>query len=224
MDIKLRKDDKKLISNSEDVYAIMQRILLRDNKIDREKEHFWIIGMNLVGYILYIELISLGSVKMTVVEPMNVFRVAVMKNASRVVAIHNHPSGDLTPSDEDLEVTDRLIQVGQILGIRLDDHMIISTTDYLSFRNEYIMDRLEESLKFVPTYELEQQIQLAKQIIEQEKQNALVEKKLRQKIEQQMISAVHHMNDKNITKEQIAEILHIPLKDVQRLLRRKRSV
>lgn len=210
MDIKLRKDDKKLISNSEDVYSIMQRILLRDNKIDREKEHFWIIGMNLAGYILYIELISLGSVKMTVVEPMNVFRVAVMKNATRVVAIHNHPSGDLTPSEEDLEVTDRLIQVGRILGIRLDDHMIISTTDYMSFRNEYIMDKLEESLEFVPTY------QMIEQIRKEEKAIA------NQALEQQIVKVIHQMNEKDIEAKQIAEILNIPLKDVQRLLKKKR--
>lgn len=101
MDIKLAKNDKRYIEGVEDVFFIMQRILLRENKIDQEKEHFWIIGMNQAGYILYIELISLGTFKSVEVEPMNVFRVAVMKNASRVIAVHNHPSGGLKPSTAD---------------------------------------------------------------------------------------------------------------------------
>ncbi|HZS80961.1 MAG TPA: JAB domain-containing protein, partial [Herbaspirillum sp.] len=63
--------------------------------------------------ILYIELVSLGSVKSTIVEPMNVYRFAVMKNAVRVIAVHNHPSGNLTPSPHDKDTTDRLIQVGR---------------------------------------------------------------------------------------------------------------
>ena len=84
------------------------------------------IGMNQAGYILYIELIALGSYKSVDVEPMNVFRVAVMKNASRVILVHNHPSGSLTPSDADKDITDRLIQVGRILNIDLIDHLIIT--------------------------------------------------------------------------------------------------
>ena len=92
MDIKLTKHDE----GTDDVYSIMQRVLLRDNQIDQEKEYLWMIGMNQAGYILYIELIALGSYKSVDVEPMNVFRVAVMKNASRVILVHNHPSGSLT--------------------------------------------------------------------------------------------------------------------------------
>ncbi len=122
MDIKLTKHDE----GTDDVYSIMQRVLLRDNQIDQEKEHLWMIGMNQAGYILYIELIALGSYKSVDVEPMNVFRVAVMKNASRVILVHNHPSGSLTPSDADKDITDRLIQVGRILNIDLIDHLIIT--------------------------------------------------------------------------------------------------
>lgn len=146
MDIKLGKNDKRYIEGSDDVFSFMQRVLLRENKIDKEKEHFWIIGMNEAGYILYIELIALGSVKAVNIEPMNVYRVAVMKNATRVIAIHNHPSGRLVPSKADLDITDRLIQVGRILNIALVDHLIISTEAYESFRSMGIMDDLEKSL------------------------------------------------------------------------------
>ncbi|WP_261832060.1 JAB domain-containing protein [Leminorella grimontii] len=80
----------------------------------------------MAGYILYIELIALGSVRKVPVEPMNVYRVAVMKNATRVTAVHNHPTGRLAPSDADKDITDRLIQVGRILNIEMEDHLIIS--------------------------------------------------------------------------------------------------
>lgn len=169
MDIKLAKNDKRYIEGADDVYSIMQRVLLRDNKIDQEKEHFWMIGMNEAGYILYIELIALGTYRSVDIEPMNVFRVAVMKNASRVIAVHNHPTGRLEPSDADKEVTDRLIQVGRILNITFVDHLIISPVNYSSFRATGLMDELEKSLKYVPTYLVIEQIRKEEKRIAKEK-------------------------------------------------------
>ncbi len=169
MDIKLGKNDKRNIEGTSDVYKIMQRILLRDNKIDREKEHFWIIGMDYGGHILYIELIALGTFRSVDIEPMNIFRVAVMKNASRVIAVHNHPSGRLIASEADKDVTDRLIQVGRILNIELVDHLIISPISYVSFRSIKLMDMLEKSLKYVPTYQIVEQIRQEEQTIAREK-------------------------------------------------------
>jgi len=221
MDIKLSRKDKKFITGSDDVYGIMQRILLSDNKIDREKEHFWIIGLNLAGYILYVELVSLGGVRATVVEPMNVFRVAVMKNATRVIAVHNHPSGNLAPSEDDLNLTDRLIQVGKILDIKLDDHLIITPTDYMSFRAVGLMTELEKSLKYVPNYQVVQQIRKEEKAIA--KQALTEERKIRKQLEQQVISAAHFLKSKEIPVEQIAEILNITPKDVQRILKKKIS-
>ena len=165
MDIKLTKHDE----GTDDVYSIMQRVLLRDNQIDQEKEHLWMIGMNQAGYILYIELIALGSYKSVDVEPMNVFRVAVMKNASRVILVHNHPSGSLTPSDADKDITDRLIQVGRILNIDLIDHLIITPKSYISFRSTKLMDELEQSLKYVPTYQVVERIRKEEKLIAKEK-------------------------------------------------------
>ncbi|MCX8597453.1 MULTISPECIES: JAB domain-containing protein [unclassified Gilliamella] len=160
MGIKLTKHDE----GTDDVYSIMQRVLLRDNQIDQEKEHLWMIGMNQAGYILYIELIALGGYKSVDVEPMNVFRVAVMKNASRVILVHNHPSGSLTPSDADKDITDRLIQVGRILNIDLIDHLIITPKSYISFRRAKLMDELEPSLKYVPTYQVVERIRKRRKV------------------------------------------------------------
>ncbi|MGD1839966.1 MAG: JAB domain-containing protein [Thermonemataceae bacterium] len=154
MNIHLTEAQKIKILNSEDVYEVMQQVLLRENKIERGQEHFWVIGLDSQNKILFIELISLGSLTQALVEPPEVFRVAIYKLAVQIVLIHNHPSGELKPSENDLDVTDRLIQVGKILKIPVLDHLIITETAYLSFLNEDILEELEKSTKYVPPYEL----------------------------------------------------------------------
>ncbi|MBI0103569.1 JAB domain-containing protein [Gilliamella sp. W8145] len=225
MDIKLGKNDKRYIEGTDDVYNIMKSVLLRDNKIDQEKEHFWIVGMNLAGYILYIELIALGSYKSVDVEPMNVFRVAVMKNASRVIAVHNHPSGRLSPSVTDKDITDRLIQVGRILNIEFVDHLIISPLSYTSFRSIGLMDELEKSLKYVPTYQVVEQIrkeekQIAKEKLDLEKNKTKAEKERREKLE---LVTVKALLDKNVSIEDIAKIMEITPKAVNKVINKINS-
>lgn len=222
MDIKLAKNDKRYIEGTDDVYNIMKNVLLRDNKIDQEKEHFWIVGMNLAGYILYIELIALGSYKSVDVEPMNVFRVAVMKNASRVIAVHNHPSGRLSPSVTDKDITDRLIQVGRILNIEFVDHLIISPLSYTSFRSIGLMDELEKSLKYVPTYQVVEQIrkeekQIAKEAIKSERDQ-------RKRSDKLLSTAIAMLVEKDIAIEQIAKILEIEQKEIEKILKKKNKL
>ena len=222
MDIKLAKNDKRYIEGTDDVYNIMKSVLLRDNKIDQEKEHFWIVGMNLAGYILYIELIALGSYKSVDVEPMNVFRIAVMKNASRVIAVHNHPSGRLSPSVTDKDITDRLIQVGQILNIEFVDHLIISPLSYTSFRSIGLMDELEKSLKYVPTYQVIEQIrkeekQIAKEAIKSERDQ-------RKRSDKLLSTAIAMLVEKDIAIEQIAKILEIEQKEIEKILKKKNKL
>lgn len=220
MNIKLTDKDRIQIGAPDDIYDIMQRILLRENKIDREKEHFWIIGLNQAGFILYIELVSLGSVKATLVEPMNVFRVAVLKNASKVIAVHNHPAGTMKPSEEDKDCTDRLIQVGKILDIELADHLIISTSNYASFKALGLMDELEKSLKYVPTYQVIEKIRKEEQAIA--RKAVKEEQLLRKKAEKQLFSAINFLMTKEIPSEQIAEILSISTQEVGKIAKKKK--
>lgn len=230
MDIKLAKNDKRYIEGTDDVYNIMKSVLLRDNKIDQEKEHFWIVGMNLAGYILYIELIALGSYKSVDIEPMNVFRVAVMKNASRVIAVHNHPSGRLSPSVTDKDITDRLIQVGQILNIEFVDHLIISSESYTSFRSIGLMDELEKSLKYVPTYQVVEQIRKEEKKIAREKlalerdktKSAQEKAKLAKEAEKlaqiQAKALANALLDKGVDLKTIAKIMEITPKAVEKMI------
>lgn len=170
MDIKLSESEKIKILNSDDLYGIMQRILLRENKIDRNREHFWVIGLENNNRILFIELISLGTVNKTLAEPMEVFSLALQKRAVKIILCHNHPSGELEPSEGDKNLTDRLIQVGIIVNTEVLDHLIISEKSYISFTDVGLMDTLRESTKFVPSYVLEQRLKKeAAKIAEQKK-------------------------------------------------------
>nr|VFJ44237.1 MAG: RadC-like JAB domain-containing protein [Candidatus Kentron sp. DK] len=98
MNIRLTAQEKIKVMNGEDLFAIMQKILLREAKIDREKEHFWIVGLDADNRILFIELVALSGVTSGTVKPMEVFRVAVLKNAVSAILVHNHTAENTTPS------------------------------------------------------------------------------------------------------------------------------
>ena len=152
------------------------------------------------------------------IEPINVFRVAVMKNASRVIMVHNHPSGSLTPSEADKDITDRLIQVGRILNIDLIDHLIITPTTYISFRSIKLMDELEQSLKYVPTFQVIERIrkeekQIAKEKLAVERSKTKAEKTRREKLEHATANA---LLTKGVPIEEIAKIMEITVKAVEK--------
>lgn len=151
MSIKLTEADKIRIQDSNDIFAIMQRILLRENKIDRDREHFWVLGLAANNRLLFVELISKGSVNATLVEPMEVYSFALQKRAVRIIICHNHPSGNLIPSEEDKYLTDRLIQTGIIVNVELIDHLIITENSFSSFENSGLMKHLRENSEWVLT-------------------------------------------------------------------------
>lgn len=217
MNIKITDKDKISITNPDDLYGIMQRILLRENMIDREKEHFWMIGLNMANVILYIELVSMGSVRATQVEPMNVYRVAVLKGATSVIAIHNHPSGNMTPSESDKDVTDRLIQVGKILNINFLDHFIISAEKYMSFENVGLMAKLEQSIKYVPTYQIQERIRKRELEIKKEKAKTDKLKKETDKLKETVIA---NLLKQNMTIEEIASILSLTQKEIEEIIKK----
>jgi DNA repair protein RadC len=179
MNVKLTKTQKIKLQSSADIYKIMQQVLLRENKIDREKEHFWTIGLDNANRILYIELISLGSTTATIVQPMQVFRVAILKGAIKMVLVHNHPSGEVRPSEEDINITDRLIQVGNIIGIKVIDHLIISEKTYNSFGDTNLLQEIEESTRYVPNYQLQAKIKKEATEIATQKRNKEIAQQLK---------------------------------------------
>jgi DNA repair protein RadC len=114
------------VKNSKDIAKIMTAILNLEKEQDKTKEHFWIIGLNASNRITYIELIALGSLTATIVHPREVFKIAIMRNSASIIACHNHPSGNVHPSKDDISLTNRLAKAGEIIGIKLVDHIILA--------------------------------------------------------------------------------------------------
>ena len=202
MTISLKDNEKIKIINSDDIYKIMQQVLLRENKIDRDKEHFWVAGLAVNNKLLFIELISLGSQTATIVSPMEIFSVALQKRAASIILVHNHPSGDLKPSENDKDITDRLMVVGKIVDTPVLDHLIISETEYLSFEKVGLIKELEKSLKFKPTFMLEDEIkeQISKNI-NRERSFEIAKELKKQKVENDII-----VQCTGLTIEEIEEI------------------
>jgi DNA repair protein RadC len=95
-------------------------------------EQFGIVMLDTKHRVLRVKLVSMGGLDQTVVEPREVFREAAIASASAIVLFHNHPSGDPTPSEEDLKLTGRMIRAGDIMGIDVLDHLILSEQRYYS--------------------------------------------------------------------------------------------
>lgn len=100
---------------------------------DQRKEQFYSVLLDVKHRIIREELVSIGSLNFSIVHPREVFAPAIREAAGSILLIHNHPSGDPTPSMEDIETTKRLIEVGKVVGIRILDHIIIGNGCYISF-------------------------------------------------------------------------------------------
>lgn len=100
---------------------------------DRKQEHFLAISLNGAHEVVGTHVVSVGLVNRTLVHPREVFAEALVERAAAVVCAHNHPSGNVEPSSEDMEITDRLKKAGDVLGVRLLDHVIFSGRGYYSF-------------------------------------------------------------------------------------------
>jgi DNA repair protein RadC len=186
MTIKLKTKKPIKVKSADDIYEIMQRILMRENSVDRNREHFWTICLDNANNILNIELVSLGSVKQTIVEPMEVFSVPLQKRAVRIILVHNHPSQELEPSAADKDLTDNLIQVGLIIHIPVIDHLIISEKKYYSFEASGLLKELEASTKYVPNFVLKER--LRKEV--EEAVTKKVEEAVTRKVEENKVKAI----------------------------------
>ena len=103
------------------------------------KEYFKIILLNTKNQIISLEDVSVGSLNSSIVHPREIFNVSIKKSAAAIILVHNHPSGDPHPSQEDLKVTTRLVDAGKILGISVLDHIIIGEKKYFSFKEKGLL-------------------------------------------------------------------------------------
>ena len=119
---------RKTVSGSTDIYEEMKPDLA-----DQTFEQFWIICLNRANNVVHKALISTGGLTSTIADPRKIFKIALEHNASGVVFCHNHPSGNIRPSDADISLTKKLKQAGEYLDIQVLDHLIIGAGSYYSF-------------------------------------------------------------------------------------------
>jgi len=96
------------------------------------KEYFISLHLDGKNRINCMDIVSIGSLNQSIVHPREVFKTALLSSAAAIILVHNHPTGDPTPSSEDISITRRLKEAGEIIGIRILDHIIVGE-DYLSF-------------------------------------------------------------------------------------------
>lgn len=114
-------------SGAPDVFKYLKEALR-----DGQQEAFLALLLDVKNRVIRTEMIGLGTLDATIVHPREVFRPAIQASAAGVIAVHNHPSGDPEPSDEDLELTRRLAEAGRLVGIPLLDHIIVGADGFVS--------------------------------------------------------------------------------------------
>jgi DNA repair protein RadC len=126
------------ITSARDVVKVFQDLLSLEDRIDRDKEHFYVCHLNTKSRIKLVEVVSIGTLNCSLVHPRETFRRAVCEGSAAIIVAHNHPSGEVEPSDEDTSVTKLLFEAGNILGIKLLDHVIFTPTQFFSFRDNRV--------------------------------------------------------------------------------------
>ncbi len=126
--------EKPKIATSRDAFEIIQSVLS-----DLRYEEFWVILLNRSNKVIGKFQVSDGGVAGTVVDPKKLFKLALENNASYVILSHNHPSGNLKPSEADILLTRKLIEAGKLLELPILDHIIMGEEKYLSFADEGLL-------------------------------------------------------------------------------------
>lgn len=102
----------------------------------KDREFFAVLCLDSKGFPNHFNIAHIGTLNETLIHPREVFKVAIISNASSIIIGHNHPSGQLAPSEQDISITSQLVNVGSILGIPVLDHIIVNSKDSLSLRSQ----------------------------------------------------------------------------------------
>jgi len=125
---------KRQITSSADIYELMKSELL-----DKQHEEFWIVLLNRANKVLKKLLISTGGISGTVADPKLIFKYALEESASSLILVHNHPSGNLKPSQADNDLTAKIKAAGKFMEMPVLDHIIFSDQGYLSYADEGLL-------------------------------------------------------------------------------------
>jgi len=133
---KVRLSDMEKVCGSRDTYEVLQRIW--SPKIDHVEE-FMVLCLNRANKVLGWAKVSQGGLSGTVADPKVIFQVAIKSNACSIILAHNHPSGNLKPSEADIQLTRKLKEAGIMLDLPVLDHLIVSSEGYYSFADEGLL-------------------------------------------------------------------------------------
>jgi len=136
------------------IYRVMHQILTSKPKLNQDKEHLWLMSLDTSLKIKSIDIISIGTVNAILFNPMEIYSVAMQKRAVYMALIHNHPSGEVLPSPNDIDITNRVIQLSNLHEIPLIDKLIISPKGHFSFKDTGLLLELTMNLKYIPSYKL----------------------------------------------------------------------
>lgn len=124
------KNNSNLINSPEDIWKELRDV--RNSK----KEHFVVFYVDSRNSLIRKDIVSIGTLNTSLVHPREVFEPAVNNFAAQIILAHNHPSGDPDPSDDDIEITKRLIKAGEIMGIEVVDHVVVADHNFFSFKEK----------------------------------------------------------------------------------------
>jgi DNA repair protein RadC len=127
--------DRKQVSAPADVAAFLRRYFA-----DKDREEFLSVFLDTANTVIGLAQISVGGLSTSIVEPRSVFRAAILANAAAVILSHQHPSGNLEPSSEDIQITRQLAEAGAIMGVPVHDHLIIAEHGYTSLAERGVID------------------------------------------------------------------------------------
>ena len=120
-----------IINSPKDIF-----LLLKEKIINFYKEYFMVVSLDNRNKIININTVSIGTLNSSLIHPRETFEVAIKNHAAVIIICHNHPSGELKPSKDDLIITQNLVKAGKLLGINVADHIIITKDGYFSFREK----------------------------------------------------------------------------------------
>jgi DNA repair protein RadC len=122
------------VCTPEDVYNVLQQYLQ-----DTDREHFVVLFLDSHSAVIGINTVSVGTLTESLVHPREVFKGAILANAASIICAHNHPSGEARASDADILVTQKMINAGRIIGIPVEDHVIVGGDRHFSFRQHGLL-------------------------------------------------------------------------------------
>lgn len=117
------------IKSPKDAFEIIRKEIL-----NKEQEYLFLISLDCRNNLISINTISKGTVNETLIHPREIFKCALEKNACSIILVHNHPSNNASPSEDDIKVTKRILKAGEDIGIPLADHIVVTNTDFISMR------------------------------------------------------------------------------------------